>query len=88
MNGKENVQVCHDDYSPTTTLHKQTHLFQHSADPESGDVGRKTSVCHPSCTRSDWPHCGALCAADCRAAGTHEFMDFHFYVLYETYTEM
>lgn len=41
--------------------HTAPHLVQHCTDPESG---WKTPLCHHSCTLCNWPHCGALCAAD------------------------
>lgn len=72
-----NVPVCQNNYSPYHTPHTHTppHLVQLGTDPGSGEVGWKTPLCHPSCTLPDWPHCGALCAADREAGRMNNVMD-------------
>lgn len=54
----------------------------YSTDPGSGEVEWKTPLCHPNCTLPDWPHCGALCAADRGAGRMNNVMDALLYITY------
>lgn len=64
-----------------THTHTPPHLVQLSTDPGSGEVGWKTPLCHPSCTLPDWPHCGALSAAERGAGRMNNVMDALLYII-------
>lgn len=83
-----NPSLCHNNNNKNensknnnSPLQVPPHTVRHTIyDAGCGGVGWKTALCHPSCTVPDWPHCGALSAAERGAGGTHEGMDALLYI--------
>lgn len=63
------------------------HLVRLSTGPGSGEVGWKTPLCHPSCTLPDWPHCGALSAAERGTGRMNDVVDVLLYITQDTRAE-
>lgn len=64
-----NPSLCHNNNNKNennnSPLQPRPHAVRHTMyDAGCGGVGWKTALCHPSCTIPDWPHCGALSAAE------------------------